>query len=600
MRAAIARGATVHTGSDFVAHEIADEFALAPERIVRIYTGIASTTGGDVRAGRSRAGCERYVLALGQIEPRKNLPMLVQAFDRIAGDDPDLGLVVAGPDGWDAERFAAACAAATHSGRIHRLGYVSDADRRDLLAGCAVFAYPSVYEGFGHPPLEAMQAGVPVVASDAGSLPEVLGDAALLADPHDVDDLAGAADARADRRRVAHHARRTRSRPRRAVPVVDRGRRVRGALRPRRLIGSIPALMDICVCGAQVPFMRGGAELLTENLVGALQDAGHRAELIRLPTAWDGARIFDAALAWRLVPIDADLVIATNFPSYFVRHPRKVVWLLHQHRGAYDGAGEPWSDFDLSVEALEAQRLLTEWDDRALAEAKVLYTCSRVVSDRLARFNGIDAEPLYHPAPLQAALLALTPGPTDDLVFSATRLEHNKRPELLIEAARELRGGTRVVIAGRGTRTDEMHDLVRRHNLTARVELPGFVPDDALVARFGAARAVVYTPRDEDYGYVTLQAFAAGKPVITTSDAGGVLEWVEDGVTGLVADPTPHAIAGAIDRLVADPELAAALGKAGRARVADLDMGPGRRATDHPAGSAGHRVTVRRTSRSSA
>jgi glycosyltransferase involved in cell wall biosynthesis len=192
VRAAIARGATVHTGSDFVAHEIADEFALAPERIVRIYTGIASTTGGDVRAGRARAGCERYVLALGQIEPRKNLPMLVQAFDRIAGDDPDLGLVVAGPDGWDAERFAAACGAATHSGRIHRLGYVSDADRRDLLAGCAVFAYPSVYEGFGHPPLEAMQAGVPVVASDAGSLPEVLGDAALLADPHDVDDLARA------------------------------------------------------------------------------------------------------------------------------------------------------------------------------------------------------------------------------------------------------------------------------------------------------------------------------------------------------------------------------------------------------------------------
>ena len=332
--------------------------------------------------------------------------------------------------------------------------------------------------------------------------------------------------------------------------------------------------MDICVCGAQVPFMRGGAELLTENLVGALQDAGHRAELIRLPTAWDGARIFDAALAWRLVPIDADLVIATNFPSYFVRHPRKVVWLLHQHRGAYDGAGEPWSDFDLSVEALEAQRLLTEWDDRALAEAKVLYTCSRVVSDRLARFNGIDAEPLYHPAPLQAALLALAPGPTDDLVFSATRLEHNKRPELLIEAARELRGGTQVVIAGRGTRTDEMHALVRRHNLTGRVELPGFVPDDALVARFGAARAVVYTPRDEDYGYVTLQAFAAGTPVITTSDSGGVLEWVEDGVTGVVTDPTPHAIAGAIDRLVADPELAAALGKRGRARVADLEWGP--------------------------
>src|SRR5262249_32253101 len=157
---------------------------------------------------------------------------------------------------------------------------------------------------------------------------------------------------------------------------------------------------------------------------------------------------------WRMVPVDADIVIATNFPSYFVRHPRKGVWLLHQHRGAYDGAGKPWSDFDLRVEALEAPRLLAEGGDRAPAEAKVLYTCSRVGSARLARFNGIDAEPLYHPAPLQQELLALDPGPTDDLVFSATRLEHNKRPELLIEAARELRGETRVVIAGRGTRTD--------------------------------------------------------------------------------------------------------------------------------------------------
>ena len=192
VRAAIERGATVHTGSDFVASEIAEVFRLAPERIVRIYTGLSETAGGDAAAGRVRARADRYVLALGQIEPRKNLPMLVRAFDEVAGGDPGLALVVAGPDGWDLERFEAAVAAARHGDRVHRLGYVSDADPRDLLTGCTVFAYPSVYEGFGHPPLEAMQAGVPVVAARAGSLPEVLGDAALLADPHDVDELAAA------------------------------------------------------------------------------------------------------------------------------------------------------------------------------------------------------------------------------------------------------------------------------------------------------------------------------------------------------------------------------------------------------------------------
>ena len=92
--------------------------------------------------------------------------------------------------------------------------------------------------------------------------------------------------------------------------------------------------MDICVCGAQVPFMRGGAEALMDNLVEALTGAGHRAELVRLPTVWDRERIFDAALAWRMVPLDADLVICINFPSYFIAHPNKVVWLAHQQ--------EPW------------------------------------------------------------------------------------------------------------------------------------------------------------------------------------------------------------------------------------------------------------------
>jgi glycosyltransferase involved in cell wall biosynthesis len=136
------------------------------------------------------AGAERFVLALGTVEPRKNLPTLVRAFDRVADDDPNLTLVVAGPDGWDRDAFTAAWSAARHRERVWRLGYVTEDERRDLLAGATVFAYPSVYEGFGHPPLEAMAAGVPVVAADAGALPEILGDAAVLVDPSDVDAIA--------------------------------------------------------------------------------------------------------------------------------------------------------------------------------------------------------------------------------------------------------------------------------------------------------------------------------------------------------------------------------------------------------------------------
>jgi glycosyltransferase involved in cell wall biosynthesis len=192
VQVALDRGATVHTYSDFVACEVREAFDLPAERVVRIYPGLAETGGGDPARGRRLAGSERYVLALSTIEPRKNLPALVQAFDAVAAHDPDLGLVVGGPDGWGLEAFDAARASARHGGRVRRLGYIGERDRRDVLAGAAVLAYPSLYEGFGHPPLEAMRAGVPVVASSAGSLPEVLGDAALLPDPDDVDAVAQA------------------------------------------------------------------------------------------------------------------------------------------------------------------------------------------------------------------------------------------------------------------------------------------------------------------------------------------------------------------------------------------------------------------------
>ncbi|MBM3660209.1 MAG: glycosyltransferase family 4 protein [Actinobacteria bacterium] len=190
LRAAVRRGAAVHVFSDVVREAIVDVLGCAPERVVRIHPGIADTTAGDPTAGKRRAGADRYVLALGTVEPRKNYPRLVAAFDRVAADDPTLTLVIAGADGWGAAALDAAIAGATHAARVTRLGYVSDADRANLLAGAIALAYPSLDEGFGHPPLEAMRAGVPVLAARAGSLPEVLGDAARLADPTAVDDLA--------------------------------------------------------------------------------------------------------------------------------------------------------------------------------------------------------------------------------------------------------------------------------------------------------------------------------------------------------------------------------------------------------------------------
>lgn len=192
IRRALARGAHVHVPSDFVAAEVRDQFGIAADRVTRIYSGLAPTGGGDAAAGRHRADAERYVLSLGTVEPRKNLPTLVAAFDILASEDPEVRLVVAGPDGWGADAFTEAVARAHHRRRVHRLGWVDSRDRGDLLAGATAFAYPSLYEGFGIPPLEAMAAGTPVVAARAGAIPEIVGDAAELVDPHDVDALATA------------------------------------------------------------------------------------------------------------------------------------------------------------------------------------------------------------------------------------------------------------------------------------------------------------------------------------------------------------------------------------------------------------------------
>ena len=328
--------------------------------------------------------------------------------------------------------------------------------------------------------------------------------------------------------------------------------------------------MDVLVCATQVPFMRGGLELHVENLVAALVAAGHRSEAVLVPAAWDRERLLDAALAWRLVPLDADVVIPLNFPSYFARHPRKVLWLAHQHRAAYDGLGQSWSDFGLDDESIEIHRQLVDWDTRVIRESERRYATSAVVAARLRRFNGLDAVPLHHPPPLADRLRPRPGGGPGKHVLCTTRLEGNKRPEMFINAMAASRSGVPGILTGRGTLAGEVNDWVAAAGIGDRIDVAGFVDDATLIDLMADAVAVVYSPLDEDYGYVTVQAFLAGVPVITAADSGGVLEWVTDGVTGFVTDGSPDAMGAAIDALVADPDLARRMGAAGRARVAGL------------------------------
>ena len=195
LRRQLARGAWAHTVSQFVADEVIELLGADPERVVVVPEAVPPVADADPDEGRRLARAERYVLSLSTVEPRKDHLSLVRAFDRLAAGHPDVRLVIAGMEAWGSEHLDRAVAAVRHPQRISRLGYVSDAHRAALLRGASVLAFPSRYEGFGLPPLEAMVAGVPVVATAAGSLPEVLGGAALLVPVGDDAALAEALEA---------------------------------------------------------------------------------------------------------------------------------------------------------------------------------------------------------------------------------------------------------------------------------------------------------------------------------------------------------------------------------------------------------------------
>ena len=323
--------------------------------------------------------------------------------------------------------------------------------------------------------------------------------------------------------------------------------------------------MRIAVCAPQVPFVRGGAELMAEDLVGALRRRDHEAELVTIPFKWyPGSRVLDQAFLWRLADLTEsdgrpiDRVIATKFPAYCVRHPNKVVWVLHQFRQAYDYDGTELGQFSDSPEDRATRRAVERLDRVALGEARRVFATSHTVADRLRSYNGIEAEVLPHPP---QSLDYRTEEP-EGFVLSVNRLDRAKRVDLLVEAART-QPGLRIVIAGEGPDRERLERLAA--GLNGQVEFTGRVDDDRLADLYARCSAVYYAPRDEDFGMVPYEAFLSEKPVVTTVDAGGPLEVVHDHETGLVVAPDADELGKACAYLTQHAEEAKSWGSAGKA-----------------------------------
>jgi glycosyltransferase involved in cell wall biosynthesis len=256
-----------------------------------------------------------------------------------------------------------------------------------------------------------------------------------------------------------------------------------------------------------------------------------------------------------------DVLIATRFPTWFARHPRKVVWLIHQHRAAYELFGTPYSDFTASEPDIRLRERIVALDSRMFAECARIVTNSQNTAKRVEHFNGISARPLYHPPPLASRLRE---GAYGDYVLVVARLEPLKRIDLVLRAIAQVSSPVRLVIVGDGSQRMELERETAALDVGQRVTFAGALWGDPVADLYAGALGVVYPPFDEDYGYVTLEAFLAGKPVITTTDAGGPLEFVRDGVNGFVCEPDATPLAAAIDRLAADRAAAERLGRAGR------------------------------------
>jgi glycosyltransferase involved in cell wall biosynthesis len=332
----------------------------------------------------------------------------------------------------------------------------------------------------------------------------------------------------------------------------------------------------VAVVTSSPPFVEGGHLVIARALVSALRDAGHEADLVLTPQNRFG-RQGAAYLANWLTDVgrtadgrQTDQVISLRFPSYAVRHPAHVCWLNHTMREYYD----LWDRFSAGLSRAHrvkerVRRSVIHAADRYLLTRNVtkLFVQSETIRRRFAVWPEFQAEVLHPPAPPRAYRV----DDYEPYVFFVSRFTELKRPGLVVEALAEPEAaGIRAVLAGEGEGFADIVAQVRARGLESRVSLPGRLSEADLLDHLARCRAVVFPPLDEDFGFVTVEAFAASRPVVTCRDSGGPAELVADGRSGFVVEPTPAALAGAMRRLIDDRDLAARFGAEGAATVRGL------------------------------
>ncbi len=334
--------------------------------------------------------------------------------------------------------------------------------------------------------------------------------------------------------------------------------------------------MRIGLVSSMVPHINGGYRFIVEWLDEQLRARGHEVEIIYLPSSDDPDVLLPQMNAFRLLDLDSafDRVITFRPPAHVVRHRRKVVWFIHHIRLLYDLWDTEYRYFPDNLHYRTLRSTIIRADTSALREAHRVFTNSRVVSDRLRHFNGIEGHVLYPPVMAPERFVA---GDYGDEIVCVCRMQHHKRQHLLVQALGHTRSHVRLRLCGRSSSAayiTELQQIANDHGVADRLIIEErWITEEEKAARLSGALASTYVPYDEDsYGYPTLEAAHAARCTVTVTDSGGVPEFVTDNVTGLNVAPDPVALAAAFDRLYDDRALARRLGEAAQAQIGMLGI----------------------------
>ena len=333
--------------------------------------------------------------------------------------------------------------------------------------------------------------------------------------------------------------------------------------------------MNIAIVTSMVPFVFGGAELLAESLQSKLVEHGHNSQILKIPCSYQPIEnIIDGMESARLTKLfNTDLMIGLKFPAYLIPHENKKLWLLHQYRQAYD-FNNITQELFIDEHLQKINHAIIDADNKCLKPLEGrIYTISQVVSDRLKKYNYIESTPLFPPLINEELYFS---GDTGDYIFYPSRITDWKRQTLLVEAMRFTKSSVKLILAGRSdcSRDEEnLLYLIEKYDLKSRVTyLNRFISEKEKCELYANSLGVAFIPFDEDYGYVTIEAFSSSKPVITCTDSGCPTHFVLDNQCGYIVQPTAHELAIAMDTLFDNKKVAAEMGHNAKLRYKELNI----------------------------